>query len=77
MAQIYRGLAVVKGTLPHCFTMVAIYRNEFSGIQTISHLLAKPLAEREMRAHLRLTGLSEREVEAALAAATGTEVDRL
>ena len=31
------------------FTMVAIYRNAYSGVDTISHLLEKPLAEREMR----------------------------
>ena len=77
MAQIYRGLAVVKGMKPHRFTMVAIYRNDYSGVDTISHLLAKPLAEHEMRLHLRRTGLSHREIEAALAAASDRKVDRI
>lgn len=77
MAQIYRGLAVVKGSSPHRFTMVAIYQNDFSGVQTISHLLEEPLAEREMRVHLHLTGLGEAEIKAAFAAAEKRKVDRL
>ena len=77
MPQIYRGIAVVKGSKPHRFTMVAIYRNDYSGVDTISHLLAKPLAAHEMRAHLRRTGLSHREIDAALAAASDTEVEKI
>jgi len=77
MAQIYRGVAVVKGSNPHRYTMVAIYSNAYSGIQTTSHLLAKPLVEHEMRAHLRRTGLSHREIDAALAAASDRKVDRI
>lgn len=77
MPQIYRGIAVVKGSRPHRFTIVAIYRNDYSGVDTISHLLEDPLSELEMRAHLRRTGLTEREIEAALAAASDRKVDRI
>ena len=77
MPQIYRGVARIKHSSPHRFTIVAIYRNAYSGVDTISHLLDKPLVEGEMRTHLLLTGLSEDEVDAAIAAASVTEVDRL
>jgi hypothetical protein len=77
MAQIYRGIAVVKGTQPHRFTIVAIYRNDFTGIETTSHLLAKPLAESEMRKHLLRTGLDRNAVDAAIAGAHETEVPPL
>jgi hypothetical protein len=77
MAEVYRGVARIRHSSPRRFTLVAIYRNAYSGIQTISHLLEEPLAERDMRAHLRRTGFDEDEVEAALAAAGKTEVDRL
>lgn len=75
MNQIYRGIALIKHSSPQRFTMVAIYRNSFSGVDTISHLLEKPLVEREMRRHLLRTGLSQDEIDAAIVAAPQTVVD--